>query len=123
MHVIGISIGLSLGNSMHGRRKRRPNSDALLSSAMAAKVNVTAVYDGEELTFAPLVTYEDEGVLCVDVVLDGDFPAHGSRPPAITTLELALISSVTLTQTVFTVSPALARILARYTNVRAIVTV
>ncbi|MBX5240977.1 hypothetical protein [Rhizobium sp. NLR22b] len=119
--MLGLSLSLSLGNPALNQGHRQPTVEIVLQDALAARRFVTATYEGEELRFAPLVVYQSDDVVYVEMVLMGDFPAHGSRPPAITSLEKAMLANAYVTEEGFEVSPSLQRILGRYQNVEAIV--
>lgn len=114
--ALGIGLGISFTQSPGGK-----TATDSLCDAIAAKVLITATYDVAAITFAPLVVYEREGVLYLDGILEEDLPAHGSRPPTIMSLEVSVLSAVSLTQQAFTVHPRLVPLLRRYQNVKCIV--
>ena len=80
---LSLSLGLTLGNPVlnQGRPATAPTTRETLVAAIGSFKFVSFTYDGESLTFAPLVIYELDGVTYVDGFLAGD-TGSGNRPPA-----------------------------------------
>lgn len=119
---LSLGLGLTLGNPVlnGGKPAHTPTVRENLVSAISGFKFVTVTYEGELLTFAPLVIYELDGVAYVDGFLSED-TGHGNRPPALTALVEADIGHAHLTADTFSVHPRLWAILGRYENVQSIV--
>lgn len=117
---LSLGLGLGLGMTRNPARKPAPNTRDTLVAAIAELKFVTLAYDGEKLTFAPLVIYDLGGDIYVDGILLEDM-TNGARPPARTSLLEADITEAKLSTDSFSIHPKLWPLIGGYQGVQCAV--